>query len=262
MPVHDWTRVPAGIFHAFHNAWITRLQDVLNGGRMPEGYYALGEQSMREEDDGADGRSFGPDVLALQIDGFGEDSVPPPPGWTPDESDGGIAVAEAPPKVAQRRTMSEDMRFALRRRRSIAVRHVSGDRLVALVEIVSPGNKHELREIERFADKIQAAIEAGVHVLMIDLFPPTPRDPDGLHGLIGGRFGDNYISDPATPLTLASYVADRPPVAYVEPFALGRELPEMPLFLDPRHYFNVPLGETYTATFEPFPLKYRRQLEA
>src|SRR5579872_4893945 len=26
MPVHDWTRVEAGIFHAFHVAWVPELQ--------------------------------------------------------------------------------------------------------------------------------------------------------------------------------------------------------------------------------------------
>jgi hypothetical protein len=26
MPVHDWTRVEAGIFHAFHVAWIPEIQ--------------------------------------------------------------------------------------------------------------------------------------------------------------------------------------------------------------------------------------------
>lgn len=36
MPVHDWTRITAGTFHAFHNAWISSLQEALNDGRMPE----------------------------------------------------------------------------------------------------------------------------------------------------------------------------------------------------------------------------------
>ena len=138
MPVHDWTRVPAGIFHAFHVDWVGALQRTLNSGRMPGDYYALAEQHMTEEDDeGDDGRTFGPDILTLHVDGFGDDSVPPPPDWAPDKSDGGIAVAEAPPKVAQRRAMSDPVRYAIRRR-TVAVRHVSGDRLVALVEIVSP----------------------------------------------------------------------------------------------------------------------------
>ena len=44
MPVHDWTRVSAGTFHDFHNAWITELRNALNGGLLPRGFYAQGEQ--------------------------------------------------------------------------------------------------------------------------------------------------------------------------------------------------------------------------
>ena len=44
MSVHDWTRVEAGIFHSFHNAWIVHLAEALNGGLLPPDYYALGEQ--------------------------------------------------------------------------------------------------------------------------------------------------------------------------------------------------------------------------
>lgn len=39
MPVHDWTRVDAGTFHAFHTAWITHLSETLNGGLLPPDYY-------------------------------------------------------------------------------------------------------------------------------------------------------------------------------------------------------------------------------
>src|SRR5262249_13649324 len=39
MPVHDWTRVEAGIFHAFHHDWITDLARALNQGILPEDYY-------------------------------------------------------------------------------------------------------------------------------------------------------------------------------------------------------------------------------
>ena len=49
---------------------------------------------------------------------------------------------------------------------------------------------------------------------------------------------------------------------YVEPLAVGDPVPDMPLFLDPGHYVNVPLGDAYVETFEPFPSLYRKQLEA
>ena len=57
MPMHDWTRVPAGIFHAFHHGWISTLGNALNAGVLPPEYYALPEQPAA---------GFGPDVLTLQ----------------------------------------------------------------------------------------------------------------------------------------------------------------------------------------------------
>jgi len=47
MPIHDWTKVPAGIFHDFHAAWIIELRNALNDGFLPSGYYALAEQVTR-----------------------------------------------------------------------------------------------------------------------------------------------------------------------------------------------------------------------
>lgn len=56
MPAHDWTRVSANIFHAFHVAWIGALQRQLNAGTLPKDYYALSEQSAGD---------VVPDVLTL-----------------------------------------------------------------------------------------------------------------------------------------------------------------------------------------------------
>ncbi len=36
MPIHDWTRVNAGTWHAFHLGWIAEMQISLNDGRMPQ----------------------------------------------------------------------------------------------------------------------------------------------------------------------------------------------------------------------------------
>ena len=35
MPVHDWTRVDAGTFHAFHTLWIGEIMKALNAGLLP-----------------------------------------------------------------------------------------------------------------------------------------------------------------------------------------------------------------------------------
>src|SRR5437588_10678134 len=83
MPAHDWTRVSAGIFHDFHNAWITEIRNALNGGILPDDYYALGEQSAG---------AAGPNVLTLRSDTA--EAEPPP-----DDVSVGTAVAVAPPPV-------------------------------------------------------------------------------------------------------------------------------------------------------------------
>jgi len=44
MPIHDWTRVDAGIFHDFHHEWISSIKRALNAGLLPPDCYALAEQ--------------------------------------------------------------------------------------------------------------------------------------------------------------------------------------------------------------------------
>ena len=241
MTIHDWTRVPAGIFHALHVVWLGKLQERLNAGLLPPEYYALADQKAGDT---------GPDVLTLTARGG------------PFVADGGaaVALADAPPQTAQRRVMDEDLLHTVRNRRTITVRHISGDRIVALIEIVSRGNKSSRRELDRFVSKVEEAIDGGCHVLAVDLYPPTSTNPDGIHGEIGRRFGDEYDLDPATPLTAVSYLADVPPTAYVEPLAVGGGLPDMPLFLDPGHYVSVPLSETYAASFAAMPARFRAEV--
>ena len=60
MPIHDWTKVGAGIFHDFHQTWIIEIKRALNAGLLPAGYYALAEQIAG---------GLGPDVLALEAAG-------------------------------------------------------------------------------------------------------------------------------------------------------------------------------------------------
>ena len=42
MPIHDWTRVDAGTFHAFHVSWVSAIQEALNDGLLPCRRAALG----------------------------------------------------------------------------------------------------------------------------------------------------------------------------------------------------------------------------
>jgi hypothetical protein len=234
MPIHDWTRVYPGTFHDFHSAWITHLKEALNRGILPSDYYALAEQHAGE---------IVPDVLTL-TSRRGETEQPP---------QGALALAEVPPQVSLHESADEATLYRLTRR-TLAIRHRSNRRLVAMIEIVSPGNKDGPQHVGQFVDKAVDALRAGIHLLVIDLFPPGDADPQGMHGAIWEMVGGHGYSPPANRgLTQASYMADRPPQAFAEPVAVGHVLPAMPLFLTVGWYVNVPLELTYQAAWEGLP---------
>ncbi|HEY2253987.1 MAG TPA: DUF4058 family protein [Planctomycetaceae bacterium] len=246
MPVHDWTRVDAGIFHDFHTVWVGQLRTALNEGLLPDGFYALTEQHV--------GRSIA-DVLTLHASPAMSDPVPLPP------LAGGTAVAEAPPRVRRKQTVEP---AGLARRRSLAIRHVSGHRLIALVEIISPANKDRPQHVEEFAAKAVSALDAGVHLLLIDLLPPGRHDPCGMHGIIRQRLDESdepYDLPADEPLTMAGYAAGPQIEIYLEHVAVGSALPEMPLFLSPDRYINVPVEPTYEAAYRGLPAFWRKILE-
>jgi hypothetical protein len=192
MPVHDWTRVDAGTFHAFHTLWIGELMKALNAGLLPRGYYAMAEQVATR---------MQTDVLTLEAG----PAHPLPAGET---RNGGVAVAEAPPHVrfSLRPDPTRKPRRHASRHRHLAIRHISGHRVVALIEIVSPSNKDRKAHVRELAEKVARSLEAGIHVLLIDLLPAGPHDPNGLHGAVWSWFDTAPYEPPSDgPLTLASY---------------------------------------------------------
>ena len=65
----------------------------------------------------------------------------------------------------------------------IVVKHHLG-RIVAVIEILSPGNKDSRAALRDFVDKAVDFLRQGIHLLVVDLFPPTARDPWGMHKAI------------------------------------------------------------------------------
>lgn len=232
MAIHDWPRVDAGLFHDFHQSWSVALRNGLNKGVLPPEYFALVEQRVQGPI---------PDVLTLRLAGAGE----------PANGGVGAAVAEAPPKtrLVQR---SEAGLYAGKSNR-ITVRHRHGN-VVAVIEIVSPGNKSHRAEFQAFVEKSVEFLLKGVHLLVIDLFPPGPRDPQGIHKAIWENFEEEELALPKhKPLTLASYDAGPPQVAYVEFADIGDPVPDMPLFLKTERYVTAPLNKTYEEAWAAFP---------
>ncbi len=246
MPIHDWTRVDAGIFHHLHANCIAEIARTLNR-LLPPDHYALAEQIAG---------GLGPDVLALQAPGRAD--------WEADDAGaghGGLALANAPPQVRLRQASEHDPYAA--KANVVKIRHRSNHRVVAVVEIVSPGNKSTQHALKAFVAKAAEFVDAGVHLLIVDLFPPGPRDPQGLHKILWDYFGDGDFSLPAAePLTLVSYRAGLGTEAFVETAAVGGELPVMPVFLTPETYIPLPLEPNYLSAWEAVPAYWRNVVAA
>jgi hypothetical protein len=249
MPIHDWTRVDHGTFHDFHQGWAVAIRTAMNTGVLPDGYSALVEQHA---DRGI------PDVLALEVAGPGGNGAADRPPPVPPA--GLVSVATAPPQVQFTAAFEADAYAKLRK--TVVVRR-GDDRVVALIEIVSPGNKSSKHGLKGFVEKVVSGIEHGLHVLVIDLFPPGPRDPNGIHPAVWSEFRDQEYNPPAgRPLTFVSYEAGPVTRAYIQPAAVGEPLPGMPLFLAPDLYVMVPLEATYAAAFGGIPRQVRAALAA
>src|SRR5579883_1213153 len=117
MPMHDWTAVPAGIYHAFHGLWLQAIARVLNNGILPPSYYALTEQVALSAE---------ADILTLQL---------PRPVRPPLVPGGGVRAATVdPPAVGV--LVREEPAVRKRSGRRVAVRHVSTHTVVAVIELV------------------------------------------------------------------------------------------------------------------------------
>ncbi len=246
MPLHDWTRVSPNRFHDMHMNWMGVVRTRLNTGLLPEGYYALAEQKAGP---------FVPDVLTL--DDQGDDSAT---GWPADG--GGAATAI---EVRAEVTLSGARRRPYPPPRRVVVRHVEGQRLVAVIELVSPGNKAKRKATRDFVEKSAALLENGVHVTIIDVFPNPLRLPQGFGGAVWRsveRVAAKY--SPQFSRTHSSFAAKRGGgcLAHFQSSELGAPLPALPLYLTPTVYVPLPLEEAYQDSWAGYPKPLRRILEA
>ncbi|HVX61750.1 MAG TPA: DUF4058 family protein [Pirellulales bacterium] len=244
MPIHDWKRVPPGIFHDFHQEWSVALKHALNG-ILPPPYYALIEQAKS-------GRY--PGVLTFQTTETGKERDDEGSGLS--RSNGEIlTLAEDPPRVSITAVIEADV-YAEKANRVVVLN--DADEVIAVLEVVSPGNKANLDGFNQFVDKALQFIRTGIHFFFIDLFPPTSRDPQGLHAAIWSEMTEYDFQLPdGKPLTVASYSCGVARQAFMEAVAVGDPLPAMPLFLQADRYVLVPLEATYQLAFDALPKRWR-----
>jgi hypothetical protein len=243
MPVHDWTRVSDGTFHDFHHSWVLEIKRALMRGLLPKDYYARAEQFG--------GNVSAPDVLALQA---------PHAGPAPEETLAGTATLTESPLQADARTTVEWDSYA-RRQRTLIIRHSSSDRIVAMIEVLSRSNKSNRHAVRSLMDKVFAALDGGIHLLLVDVHLPGPHDPLGIYGLFLNEIGtEEYMLPVDWPLTVAAYSAGARVEVFAKHFSVGESIPEMPLFLTREHYVRAPLEATYRAAWQEVPPQYQEAL--
>ena len=237
MPAYDWTPHPDAWFHHVHNAWIYQLVPALNGGLLPDGFFAAGEQKLSGGE---------PDAFTYELDVGRADDAP---------RGGGVRTLDAPPRASFVVAGAGD--YSLKEDR-VSVRTGEDETLVAVVELVSRGNKSSRRRLRQFVEKTTGFLSAGVHVTMVDLHRSGPLDPGGMHDAV---WDDLYAApggaDVGAGRLAAAYHATDPVTAYVEPVVLGRPLPGVPLFLGEREYVELPLEETFAAAVDTLPANRR-----
>lgn len=232
MPLHDWTLVSPPSFHDMHQLWLACLRLRMSGGMLPDGYYVHLERHF--------GR-FESDILTLSTPPASRNGTPR--GGDGDRG-GGVAVAVKRPRAGARLSASPVKQSTL------AVRRVGTDRVVALIELASPSNKDRAASVTAYVEKAKAALEHGVHVVHLDMLPPTPHVPANLSSAIWDAVdGRDYPFDPAKPFAADSFVADRVNEVYANSLGLGDEWPDTPLFLDAETYIELPLAATYAQAF-------------
>ena len=261
MQIHNWTRVTAGTFHHFHSLWIADISRCLNENLLPPGFYAMAEQHAGH---------LVPDILTLtspkwtsRVESSRVDYVS---GCDASEAEdrqsplpqGALALADSPPRVSLRSVQSEANVYR-EKRQTIAIRQEPTSRIVAMIEIISPGNKDGSKAMNAFASKSLEVMNAGIHLLIVDLFPTSSSNPEGIHALL---WDDPFELPGDRRLTLVSYRIDSMNEAFIEPVAIGQQMPDMPIFLDPSWYVNVPLNSTYESAWRGLPKPFQHVLEA
>ena len=236
MPIHDWSRVYSGLFHHFHQTWTVAICNALNGGILPKGVSALVEHKTG---------TVTPDVLSVDE-------------WTGSRrvslgDRGGNATLRTPKtRIVQKSTKE---RYSDRANRIVIQQRLG--HTIAVIEIVSPGNKDSKRAFEEFVEKGQNFIASGIHLLVVDLFPPTKRDPQGIHRAIWDDFedqGEEFEFPAGKDRVVVSYDASEiEKVAYGEPLAVGDTIPDMSLFLGQGYNVMIPLEATYQTAWSFLP---------
>ncbi len=142
-----------------HSAILTFLKAAIQQN-LPSPLRARTEQRLIIEEEDGEHRTFRPDVLVAEPAGR--------------EASGGVATLEAPPENAVEPVRLTAVDAPAKERWLKIIDSGNGNRVITVIEVLSPWNKRAGRGGEEFCEKIERFRQAGVNVVEIDLLR-TPR---------------------------------------------------------------------------------------
>ena len=225
MPLRDHFRAPWNVlrpWEGFHGAWASAIAFHLNGGVLPAEYFAMPllEVGGRVEVDAATFRA-------------GEAAQAGP--WQPPQPGLAMPLEGAAPD-------SYEVRVA---------RNFGGPQLRAAIELVSPSNKDRPASRAAFASKCANHLRRGVSVIVVDIV--TERLANLHADLMAalGRVDEAWRSESSLyAVAYRGLVTTDPPrlEAWPHALALGADLPELPMWLEPEVCVPLRLEESYRVT--------------
>src|SRR4051812_47426372 len=153
MPLLDHFHPPlsaARRWESFHSSWATKLADTLTERWLPPNYIAEEHVHIGPSVE-IDVATFENDSTTRNGNGSAAVATLTPKVWAPPVADG--SLPSILPETFEVRVISTD----------------SGPKLVAAIELVSPGNKDRPAERHAFAVKCASYLYQGISVIIVDI---------------------------------------------------------------------------------------------
>lgn len=238
MPLLDHFHPPLSAerrWESFHSSWATRLADALTERWLPVNYIAE-EHAHLSPSVEIDVAAFERETTTTAMERGGAVATVGAKVWTPPIADGSYAAVF--PDTFEVRVLCTD----------------TGPKLVAAIELISPGNKDRASERRSFAIKCASYLYQGISVIIVDIV--TNRRAN-LHNeileLMDGA--DSLRLSPESNLYAVAYQPlrrdkkDRIDV-WRSSLGLGHALPTLPLGLRADLVIGVDFEETYAEACE------------
>jgi hypothetical protein len=221
---------PRRHWESFHVNWAGAIADALNESLLPEGYFAEEHAQLGPWVEIDVATFTGSEPSGHQAGGT---ATMPPRTWSPPTP--AMVLPAAFPDAFEVLVFESE----------------GGSRLVAAIELVSPGNKDRADHRQAFAVKSASYLCRGISLIVIDIVTSRRANlHDEIMQVLG--HGDAFALPTETVLYAVAYrpiVRERQEQIEVwpSPLEIGWPLPVLPLSLNAEHAIPIDLEATYTA---------------